>query len=159
MIQKRIKKLLHKIENNFRSSDYFEQNHEWIKNIILYDSDMLIDCNMYSIKSISKKLELSTTFRISSEFNLNSFGNQANIDLVISCNGKFYISGMGAIKYQDTDSFAKNNIELSFTQLPKKNIFSKYHNYGNAILDIIFNFGIQKTIDILNIPTNNNILS
>lgn len=137
-----------RIELAYCKCKYYEKEKKFIFNLIAKDSSNLAEYNIYFIKEISKRLNLSTEIKVSSEMNIENIENATDriIKLSKAVNSTQYISGRGGNNYQNHKLFEENSIELIYSNF----IDFKYEQYrtksfvqGLSIIDAIFNIGFD----------------
>lgn len=123
--------------------DYFSESHETV-----------CDYCISSIRLIKTLLHIETRIVIQRE--IDSSGDLKKNDLVLDICKKMsaseYISGNGARKYNDEDSFNNAGIILSYQQY----VISQYNQGrekefvpGLSVLDVLFNCGIKGTEELV----------
>ncbi len=140
------KKLIGSIQANYAKTPYFKEHKDYIFELINYKTDNLADYNIHFITSLSKELELNTSFEKSSKFNLSSSSTERLIELIQLVDGTVYLSGAGGDNYQEQNLYQQNNIALTYNNMPefaytqpKSEKFIK----GLSIIDALFNVGIE----------------
>ena len=140
------KKLIGSIQANYAKTPYFKEYKDYIFELINYKADNLANYNIHFITSLSKELELNTSFEKSSKFNLSSSSTERLIELIQLVDGTVYLSGAGGDNYQEQNLYQQNNIALTYNNMPefaytqpKSEKFIK----GLSIIDALFNVGIE----------------
>ena len=140
------KKLIGSIQANYAKTPYFKEHKDYIFKLINYKTDNLADYNIHFITSLSKELELNTSFEKSSKFNLSSSSTERLIELIQLVDGTVYLSGAGGDNYQEQNLYQQNNMALTYNNMPefaytqpKSEKFIK----GLSIIDALFNVGIE----------------
>ncbi|MBO8234250.1 WbqC family protein [Prochlorococcus marinus XMU1419] len=151
------KRLLAQIFNNYKKEKHFEANYEWIEKLVNFESNLLIEYNINAIKKIAEKLKIDSIFVKSENLGINTFGNQANLDIVIKLNGEIYLSGHGSDSYQDTTLFKEKNVEINFTKNLSKQFFEKKPYIKNSIIDLLMYDGLEFTSNLIKDVKNNKI--
>ena len=149
-------KHLSKITNAYKKTKYFYEIFNKIQNLFEeIDSTNLSIINQMIIRKISSWLELNKKFYRSSDLKISNSlsGDDRLIEIIKSINGKTYFSGKGGSKYQDEEKFKSSDIALKYLDFKEKEYIqlSNEFIYGNSILDLLFNLGISKTIEYLEI--------
>ena len=112
---------------------------------------MITEFNINAIKKLIKILKLNVKIDFSSNFNLKSSSSQKILDLVRLNGCNKYISGLGGKNYLNQEEFLKNKIEIIFNKSEiDYNQGSVNFISGLSILDLLFNYGIEQSIRILN---------
>jgi len=138
-----------RIELAYCKCKYYQQEKDFIFNLITNPVSNHSEYNIHFIKEVSKRLELSTEIKISSEMNIeNNIENATDriVKLAKAVNASHYISGRGGNNYQNHELYEKNNIKLIYSNF----IDFKYEQYrtkefvkGLSIIDAIFNIGFE----------------
>ena len=148
-------KLYKLLSLNYKKSKYFNEVNEFIKNIVLFDTDFLSEYNINIIKSISKKLQFNTEIITLSEtsFNTNASKGELILDICEYNNTTEYISPLGSKDYLDKEieEFNKNSINIyyQYYQHPQ------YNQLGNefipyiGIFDLLYNEGFEHSKNII----------
>ena len=143
------KKLLKKIKHAYGKAPYFHEAFEIFEKSINYPSENLLEYNCFSLKLVSKYLNIKTKFLISSKLNINkSFkGKDKIIAICKELGAEEYHNSIGGIELYSKKDFANNNIKLIFI----KPLYFEYEQFGNefvpslSIIDIMM-FNSQKDI-------------
>lgn len=105
----------------------------------------ICELNMTFVKLICEYLEINAEFSRSSLIGLQEFRKQDKvIKIVKKLGGDVYISGSGAISYQNSNDFKNEGIELRYLNFTVPEEF-KIKNDNLSILDIMLHEGICKT--------------
>jgi hypothetical protein len=142
--QKWQKKLVSTFQTNYARSQFYKTIIDNITSIIFSNQNKLIDLN-YEMLLMTLQL-MSINIEIIKSSDLNITCENATERLVNICkklNATTYLSGCGAIDYQDVDSFRENNIDLVYN---KPNIEKYNQLWGDfipnlSIIDLLFNYG------------------
>ena len=141
------KKHRQSLQMSYGRSEYFDEFKFLLDELYLEKNwDSLSEFNQFSIKRISKILEIKTELVDSREFKTSSDKNQRLIDIIKNLNGDVYITGRSAMNYLDEEAFKKNNIKVSwkdYKNYPEyKQRYPKFE-HKISILDVIFNVGFK----------------
>ena len=142
------------IKKNF----FFDDVMYIIKDILSFESNLITEFNINAIKKLIKILKLNVKIDFSSNFNLKSSSSQKILDLVRLNGCNKYISGLGGSAKKKNKLFEprrilkkKNKIEIIFNKSEiDYNQGSVNFISGLSILDLLFNYGIEQSIRILN---------
>jgi len=140
------KKFIGTLQANYAKSPYFNQNREFIFELINFESDNLADYNINFITAISKKLNLNTEFKKSSEFHIETESTQRLIELIKAVNGGSYLSGEGGDNYQEHQRYKDEKITLLYNQMPTfyyEQPKAEEFIQGLSIIDTILNIGFD----------------
>jgi hypothetical protein len=139
-------KHLQTMEHFYRTAEYFGKYFPLIKEYY-YQQDWLrlSDFNQNFIKRFSTEiLELKTTFRNSSEINIEEKKLNKIMGLLQAVGADYYLSGPLAKNYIDENEFSKRNIQLrykDYSGYPEyKQLFPPFSHYV-SVLDLLFNVG------------------
>ena len=132
------------VENYYRKSPWFSQYYPQLEQIWDSKFDRLSELNFGFIKLVCQFLDIQTPLLEASSLPPQK-GNKSDriIDICIQLKADIYLSGNGARKYNDIDSFKKNKIELVYTGFKPVEYPQQYDNFipGLSILDALFNIG------------------
>ncbi len=143
---------LSKLESAYRKSPYFPEVWPFLRDSYQASAGLqsLADVNIGLLNTLCQRFELETEFRLASRIDTKSkISDDRLIALVKALNGRVYLSGHGAIKYQDPEKFKDENIELKFSKFDptpyeqQSDIFTP----GLSIVDVLFNIGFDKSRD------------
>ena len=109
----------------------------------------MTEYNINAIKKISEKLKINFLFVKSENLEIDTFGNQANLDIVIKLNGEIYLSGHGSDSYQDKALFKEKNVEINFTKNLSNQFFEKKPYIKNSIIDLLMYDGLEFTSNLI----------
>ena len=106
-------KFLNIIKESYRDSNYFDEVFNDIKEHLLCEYEYFSDYSINIIKFLISKLNIDTKLYIDTDFN-QDFGisNQRNIALCKKVGGDIYLSGKGAIVYNDYKGFRLINVDF-----------------------------------------------
>ncbi len=147
---KAIGKHLRKLKYIYKESEFFQECFPFIENLLwvtVKERNKLADFNINCLESISHELGLNTKFSRSSEYNLEGYKSNLNMQLIKTVSGSIYISGTGAKKYQEEKLFQENNINLIYSNVNeylKSNPYAQGHEpslMGLSIIDAWMNLG------------------
>ncbi len=136
----------------YGKAPYFDDIFSLIEEVYERDWNMLEDLNLALINKIMEILNIRRKIILSR--NLNIQGKKMNmiIEICKKVGGKVYLSGKGAMKYQDPEIFEKNGIKLVYQEFEHPIYPQRFGEFvpNLSILDILFNVGPDKARDILN---------
>jgi len=149
------KKLYRTLEQNYKKSSYFMEVNEFIKELVLYETNFLSEYNINIIKKISDKLNIQTKFIILSETEYLAKNSKGKLVLSI-CDyfgTKKYISPLGSKEYLE-------KIKNDFID-KQVNICYQYYNHPTysqigdkfipyiGIFDLLYNEGFDNSSKII----------
>ncbi len=148
-------KFINSLNENYKKKLFFDEVMYLVKDILSFDSYLMAEFNINSIKKLIKILNINVRINCSSDFNLKSSSSQKILELVKLNNCNEYISGLGGRNYLKQEEFLKNKIKIIFNK-SEINYSQGNINFisGLSILDLLFNYGIEKTIKIFNEKKN-----
>jgi len=147
-------KILKTIKQSYKKAPFFNDVFPLIEDIFCYEEKNLALFISYSLKKISKYLNIDTDFIFSSSLNYNKESSAENkvINICKILNSNNYVNSYGGLFLYNKDNFIKQNIVLSFL---KTNKYS-YRQFKNpfvsnlSIIDIIMFNDIIDTTKLLN---------
>ncbi len=147
-------KILKTIKQSYKKAPFFNDVFPLIEDIFCYEEKNLALFISYSLKKISKYLNIDTEFIFSSSLNYNKESSAENkvINICKILNSNNYVNSYGGLFLYNKDNFIKQNIVLSFL---KTNKYS-YRQFKNpfvsnlSIIDIIMFNDIIDTTKLLN---------
>ena len=140
-------KRLKTIEMGYKSARNFKIIFPIVESFFLSNNSNLLQRNVNFIKIVNRLLNINTKIVYSSETNIKSTSTKLLIDLVKYFGGNIYISGYGAISYQEDELFNKSKIRLiknNFNPQPYSQLKSKVFVPGLSIIDALFNIDIEE---------------
>ncbi len=150
-------KHLRKISYIYSKCDFYDvYYHDLAAEILGYSSRSLVELNRRLIRWTSRQLDLNTTFRMSSAFNLAGLSHpeDRNMALCQKMGASTYIAGAGAKNYESPASYAKNHLSYvavdSFEYLSKQPYEQQGLSFinGLSIIDALFNIGAEGINDL-----------
>ena len=147
---------------NYGRHLYFDQVYCNIKNIYKRKYDFLIDVLVDSMRVVLQMFSIDTKVVMQSDiaYDKSKKKNDLIISLVQALNAQIYLSGFGARDYIVKKDFQKKNIKLMFNIFKHPTYYqvnSPTFVFGLSSLDILFNLGIEESIKIFNMSSENNL--
>lgn len=144
-------KHLKTIEMNYKRTSYYDEIMPYLKELYYAKCSTLSEFNINVISELSYLMGLKTRFVRSSELEITGRSTERLINIIQSLNGDTYISGNGAIKYQDEKLFKENKIILQYSNFLHPIYEQQWGGFltNLSILDILFNNGLKKTAEII----------
>lgn len=158
------KKLLDLISYNYKKAEFFEENFEYVKALILFQSPTLHDYNSRILLELCSYLDISTSvlsdtckesfLNIENELNIKSLQNNLNnktqriISLCQHIGAEHYINAPGGSTLYSKSDFAKLGVQLNYLQ-PSNSTYHQFkHPFQNylSILDLLFHMGKVNSI-------------
>ena len=140
------------LKSAYGKAPFFKTVFPWFENLLsTVQFDLLSDLNIHIIKEICEKMDLSSKFEISSDYNVISKRDDRLIALVKGVGGTHYLSGYGGSKYQDPEKFERNGIDIKYYdyQAPVYSQLWGKFTPNLSILDLFFNMGFEATSSLL----------
>lgn len=140
-------KILKRVKQEYRKAPYFMECFQRFKACMMSHTKSLFEVNINSIRQTLALLRVTRNIVQSSQFGLKSSGTQRLVDLVCLLNGTAYLSGTGAVAYQDDSLFHKADLDikyLRFTDRKYPQIHGEFRS-GLSLWDAFFNIGPEKT--------------
>ncbi len=149
-----IKKHWHSIESNYRKAKHWSFLADDISSIYNSKWNYLVEFNISLIQLLMEKLQIKTKMIRSSEFQkISGEGSERNLNICKMLGADVYISGSGAKKYNDEESFLRSNIKIIYNNFQHPNYPQIGTNFISnlSIIDLIFNCGEQSHTILANI--------
>lgn len=141
----------HKTEltRSYQHQPYFQEVWQEIEELFETQESTICAYCMRSIQKIKEILQIQTKVVLQSEIEaVAAKKNDLVLGLCKAVDATVYLSGNGARKYTDEDSFAENGILLTYQkfEVPEyKQDNAAEFVPGLSILDMLFHCGIEKT--------------
>lgn len=154
VFMKERRKILAKIETNYRKAEYFEETMPLVVDCLEFDNRNLFDFIYYSIVRMAEHIGIQTELKVSSSLPIDqSLKNKYKLWKISECLGiQDYINPLGGESLYDKSEFASNNVHLSFLE----SCLSAYPQHGAgqfvsalSIIDVLFNLGRAGTLSML----------
>jgi len=129
---------------NYSKAPYYQAYIDEILNIFLTTSEKIFELNIELIKFFSSILGLKSKFYLSSELNdVQGTSTQKLISICKNFEATEYLSGFGAINYQDEKLFQNENITLKISEFAHPIYSQRWGPFipNLSIFDFIFNCG------------------
>ena len=153
--------LVNLIEVAYRKkAQYFEENFEFIKSLILIDDENIAVYNTNILKKLSAYLNIRTNFVYSSQLPVdNSLTGQDRIMAIVKFFGaRRYVNAAGGSELYNANYFSSQNIRLEFVSvLPLSYVQGADQFIPNlSIIDALFFMGRSKLTSLIkNYSTQN----
>jgi len=136
------------IWNNYRKHPGFEQIFPDIEEVLSLSSPFLIDIVVASMLASMRWFGIDTELRFQSEliYDRSTSKGDLILQLLKACDAKAYISGRGAVAYQQDDMFEANGIQLSYADFSPRaypQISGDPFVSGLSCIDLVCNLGIE----------------
>lgn len=138
------------LKGTYGKMPYFNEVWELIKPIYTKQYNKLVDVNYDSICLMKHVLGITTQLVWQSDLNYprDAHKNDLILNLCKSVSADCYLSGNGARKYMDIESFLREGIEVEFQKFEAPAYEQKYAKEfcaGLSMLDVLLNCGIERT--------------
>jgi len=149
------KKLLRTLEQNYKKCSYYAEVNEFIRELVLYETDFLSEYNINIIKKISNKLNIKTEFILLSktEYLAEIAKGELVLDICDYFGTKEYISPLGSKEYleQVKSQFVDKSIDVYYQYYNHP----MYQQLGEefipylGIFDLLYNEGFENSMKII----------
>ncbi|MGN0366654.1 MAG: WbqC family protein [Suilimivivens sp.] len=138
------------LKGTYGKTPYFKEVWEFIEPIFSKHYNTLVEVNYDTICLIKDMLEISTKIVWQSQLDYprDAHKNDLILNLCKSVSANLYLSGTGAQKYMDLDSFDQSGIKVEFQNFTMPEYEQKYAKEfcpGLSMLDVMLNCGIEGT--------------
>jgi hypothetical protein len=136
-------KHLRTIRHAYARRPYFELMFELAEKIYGYATDHLAEFNIYATEQISEFLGLTPSFMRSSLMNVTGASTERLVSLCEAVDCDVYVTGHGALKYLNHQTFEDKNISVRYMDYRKVSYDQGYGEFTPyvSILDAIANCG------------------
>jgi len=144
------KKTKKAIWHNYKRAEFFNEHWPFIEDLFNKEWEGLKELNMHIIEYILDVLDIKRKIVFGTDLNAEGKKNELIIDICKKIEASVYLSGTGAINYNDQKKLNDNGIELvyqDFIHPTYKQNFPGFEPYMSTI-DLILNHGL-KSKDIL----------
>ena len=149
---------LNLIKDSYIKSPHFQAIFPSIEDIFKKRLPVLSDLNTELIRFALDYLEIKTPLTISSSIKI-PLGSKSdrNLNLCLYYKADKYISGTGAKKYNDEDSFREKKVELIYTRFNLDDEYTAPDEQGKmvnlGILHFLFEFPKEKINELIYCPS------
>lgn len=138
------------LKGTYGKMPYFSEVWDLIEPIFTKKYDKLIDVNYDAICLVKDMLGITTriVWQSNLDYPRDAHKNDLILNLCKSVSADCYLSGTGAQKYMDIDSFSRDGIEVEFQKFEAPAYEQKYAKEfcpGLSMLDVLLNCGIDRT--------------
>lgn len=140
-------KIVSQICQSYKKAKYFEENFDFIKELILDEQESISIYNLNILKSLSSYLGMQTKFSLSSDYKTSSEGKNKIFDLLTLKNAQSYHNAIGGMSLYNDAEFLAKGINLKFIEsdsISYQQLSSTFHPYL-SILDTLLNCGVEDT--------------
>ena len=133
------------IKHNYSKAIYFKEYKDFFEDMYLNcNTEYLSEINFVFLKAVCDLINIKTTFRWSSEFELRGDKSEKLLNLCLDTGASTYYSGPAAKDYLNEELFMKKKVNVEWLD------YSGYKEYEQlyppfehevSILDLLFNAG------------------
>jgi len=139
---------------NYKKHPFFDEIYPFIEPLYKKNYNYLIDFLIENMQISLELFKIDTKLMIASELDYNKELKKEDmvLDILNSVDAKIYLSGKGAMSYQNEDNFNKKGIKLiyqEFTHPVYKQKGADSFVDGLACLDALFNLGTDESSKML----------
>lgn len=140
--------------DNYHKFDAWNEVYDAISPIFENDYNTLQEVNIGALNIICNLLNIDTSkfiYQSSLDYDRKAQKNDLVLNICKSVNADIYLSGNGAKKYMDIDSFSKAGITVQYQKFVHPEYPQKYSKdcvKGLSILDVLLNCGIEDTREL-----------
>lgn len=138
------------VKQNYIKSPFYDEVIAFLEEVYLECRSLikLSDINLLFIKKFSSILNISTTIRDSSEFDVSSDRNLRLLDICKATETTHYVSGPAARAYLDENLFNANGVNVEWMSYEGYPIYNQQFGefvHGVSIIDLFFNVGFERS--------------
>lgn len=151
-LQKQFFNIQKTIQLNYSRHPFFTEVFPLVESFFAGASELIVERNIFFIKSLMEKMKISRPVLRSSEMNCTGANNELLIDLVKAVNGTEYLYGAGSVDYLDFELWKSNGIQLvaqEFKHPVYQQLRTKEFVPGLSIIDCLMNCGYEGTAALL----------
>ncbi len=135
----------------YGKAPYFKEIFPHIEEVYERDRESLADLNVDLIYRLIDILNLRTKFVRSSTLNPQGKKMEMIVDICKKVDADAYLSGQGAKKYQDSEYFSMNGINLIYQEFEHPVYPQRFGKFvpNLSIVDMLFNVGVEGTLNFI----------
>ena len=144
------RKITSTLAQNYKSSPFWTESGEQLRELITRRWERLVDFNLAVIEFFMEKLEIKREYCLASSLDTKCTGSQLILEICKKMNASQYLSGRDGRNYLDEKSFLASGIEVIYQDF-KHPVYSQFHGQfmpNMSIVDLYFNHG-HESIDII----------
>jgi|GEM_PF-188615 len=141
------------LKDNYKKAEYYDEIWQFIYPLLEKKYQYICDVAIESLIIIKNIFEIPTEIVLQSEINYDSKAknNDLVLDICKEMKANQYLSGNGARKYMDLDSFINENIQVEYQQFNHP-VYTQCNSpnflTNLSALDLLFNCGIKNSREI-----------
>ena len=133
---------------NYKRAPHFKAYEDFFSDLYLNCRHQLLsEINGYFLQAICRLLDISTPFRWSTEFDLQTEDRSRRLlDICLELGATHYMSGPKAKEYMDVELFYAHGVEVEWLDYSGYEPYAQLHGpfeHGVSIIDLIFNTGSE----------------
>ena len=140
------------IQAQYHKAPAFEEIYPFLIELYRFKTDRLTVFNLNVIQEICNKLDIHTTYYLSSNMNIKSTSNEANIEMTKKVGGSVYLSGDGSTAYINENLFINKGVVLNYTNFEHP-VYPQFNTLefipGLSVIDVLMNLGFEGTKQLL----------
>jgi hypothetical protein len=139
------KKHLSTLRHCYARAPFFDEMYALAERVYGLETDYLWEFNVAGIEEVSRYLELSPRFVLSSSLGTTSHGTQKLADIATLLHADRYVTGLGALRYLDYEVFEALAIRveyMNYQTVPYPQLHGPF-TPSVTILDCIANCGTE----------------
>lgn len=137
-------KIMSSIDVNYKKSPFYTEYSQELMSIFLQEPKYISDLNQTLIRWICEKLEITTSFKRSSNLDVNGSKADLLVNICESQEATHYISPPGSKIYLDeSTAFQDAGVELSYFSYTHPSYMQLHGDFVPymSVLDLLFNVG------------------
>ena len=137
------KKHLKTIQMNYSRAPYFQPHFDYISKILL-ENHSFAQTNINLIRYFLEQLEIETPlYRLSELKDISGKNNELIINLCHALGADTYLSGLGALKYNNPANYQQSHIHLEYQNFTSPQYPQQFGEFipNLSIVDLLFNCG------------------
>lgn len=140
------------IEYNYKRAAFFDEVFDFVRSLVMYETDGLADYNISNTLAICDKLGIKCKYVPQSILDTSQSATDLLIEITRKVQGTAYLCGGGAGGYQEDEKFEQGGIELIYQNFQHP-IYKQYASAdfmtGMSIIDALMNCGFAGTRTML----------
>ena len=139
-------KMLKRLTNAYGKTEYFDDVYEMIGRHLMKGYEKLVDLNIALIYEIAGRMDLGCLFVVSGrDVPTDLKKNERNVFQCLELECDTYLSGTGGKEYNDEELYAKNGIEIVYSDYTPL-VYKQRRRHGEfienlSVIDYLFNNG------------------
>ena len=147
------RKHLNALKTNYIKASFYEQITDFaLGSLYTFNWQLLASLNMAATETILEYMGVETKMHDASSFNIdNEHPDDRIINLVRKVGGDTYLAGVGGKDYMDLERYKVKGIHVEFQEFTCPEYPQLYEPFipNLSVLDMLFNCGSKKTIELI----------